>query len=183
MLTVEPLATQRQTRGVTGVQAVVIARAARGGCCGRVRVCPTRRSGAGVVSIRMRCAAGALGSRWRGKIAKGRGRKLGLPAGTVEEVLRIIHRELPADGSTHWSTRTMAARVGIAKDAVAKIWADHNLKPWKVDTFKLSNDPRFEEKLVDVVWLVCESARAGGGVQLRRKDPMPRWTVPSRRCR
>ena len=136
-----------------------------------------------MVSIRMRCAAGVLGSRWRGKIAKGRGRKLGLPAGTVEEVLRITHRELPADGSTHWSTRTMAARVGIGKDAVAKIWADHNLKPWKVDTFKLSNDPRFEEKLVDVVWLVCESARAGGGVQLRRKDPMPRWTAPSRRCR
>ena len=47
----------------------------------------------------------------------------------------------------------MAARVGIGKDAVAKIWADHNLKPWKVDTFKVSNDPRFEEKLVDVVGL------------------------------
>ena len=45
----------------------------------------------------------------------------------------------------------MAARVGIGKDSVAKIWADHNLKPWKVDTFKVSNDPRFEEKLVDVV--------------------------------
>jgi transposase len=41
--------------------------------------------------------------------------------------------------------------VGIGKDSVAKIWADHNLKPWKVDTFKVSNDPRFEEKLVDVV--------------------------------
>jgi DDE superfamily endonuclease len=52
-----------------------------------------------------------------------------------------------------WSTRTLAARLGIGKDAVAKIWADHNLKPWKVDTFKISNDPRFEEKLVDVVGL------------------------------
>ena len=47
----------------------------------------------------------------------------------------------------------MAARVGIGKDTVAKIWADHELKPWKVDTFKISNDPRFEEKLVDVVGL------------------------------
>ena len=35
----------------------------------------------------------------------------------------------------------MAARVGIGKDTVAKIWADHELKPWKVDTFKISNDP------------------------------------------
>src|SRR5258705_2189771 len=86
-----------------------------------------------------------------GVMAKGRGRKPSLPAGTVEEVLRLTHKELPPDGSTHWSTRTMAARVGIGEDWVAKIWADHNRKPWKVDTFKVSNDPRFEEKLVDVV--------------------------------
>ena len=66
-------------------------------------------------------------------------------------MLRLTHKERPTDGSTHWSTRTMAAQVGIGKDSVAKIWADHNLKPWKVDTFKVSNDPRFEEKLVDVV--------------------------------
>jgi hypothetical protein len=40
-------------------------------------------------------------------------------------VLRVTHEESPADGSTHWSTRTMAARMGIGKDSVAKIWADH----------------------------------------------------------
>ena len=88
-----------------------------------------------------------------GRIAKGRGRKPSLPPGTVEEVLRLTHTEKRVDGSTHWSTRTLAARVGIGKDAVAKIWRDHNLKPWKVETFKVSNDPRFEEKLVDVVGL------------------------------
>ncbi len=88
-----------------------------------------------------------------GVIAKGRGRKSSLPPGIVEDVVRLTHKELPADGSTHWSTRSMAARVGIGKDSVAQIWADHNLKPWKVDTFKISNDPRFEEKLVDVVGL------------------------------
>jgi len=88
-----------------------------------------------------------------GVIAKGRGRKSSLPPGTVAEVLRLTQHELPEDGSTHWSTRTLAARVGIGKDAVARIWADHGLKPWRVDTFKISNDPRFEEKLVDVVGL------------------------------
>jgi len=88
-----------------------------------------------------------------GVIAKGRGRKPSIPAGTVEEVVRLTHKELPADGSTHWSTRSMAAHVGIGKDAVARIWADHGLKPWKIDKFKISNDPRFEEKLVDVVGL------------------------------
>ena len=96
-----------------------------------------------------------------GRIAKGRGRKPSLPAGTIEEVLRLTHEERPADGSTHWSTRTLANRVGIGKDAVAKIWADHNLKPWRVESFKVSNDPRFEEKLVDVVGLyVNPPARA-----------------------
>ena len=96
-----------------------------------------------------------------GKIARGRGRKPSLAAGIIEEVLRLTHKEVPADGSTHWSTRTMATRVGIGKDSVAKIWADHHLKPWKVDTFKVSNDPRFEEKLVDVVGLyVNPPARA-----------------------
>jgi transposase len=88
-----------------------------------------------------------------GVIAEGRGRKPSVPAGVVEEVVRLTHQERPADGSTHWSTRTMAARVGIGKDKVAQIWADHQLKPWKVETFKVSNDPRFEEKLVDVVGL------------------------------
>lgn len=88
-----------------------------------------------------------------GVIAKGRGRRSWLPPGTVAEVLRLTREALPADGSTHWTTRTLAARVGVSKDTVAKIWADHNLKPWRVATFKLSNDPRFEEKLVDVVGL------------------------------
>ncbi|TXI41320.1 MAG: IS630 family transposase [Mycobacterium sp.] len=91
-----------------------------------------------------------------GRIAKGRGRKPSLPPGTVAEVLRLTREELPADGSTHWSTRTLAARVGIGKDTVARIWADHGLKPWKVTTFKISNDPAFEDKLVDVVGLYLD---------------------------
>lgn len=95
----------------------------------------------------------AEGTAGVGVIAKGRGRKPSLPLGTVEEVLRLTHNEKPTDTSTHWSTRSMAARVGIGKDAVAKIWADHNLKPWRVETFKVSNDPRFEGKIVDVVGL------------------------------
>jgi hypothetical protein len=76
-----------------------------------------------------------------------------LPPGTVEEVVRLTREQLPADGSTHWTTRSLAARVGVGKDTVARIWADHGLKPWRVETFKVSNDPRFEEKLVDVVGL------------------------------
>jgi transposase len=88
-----------------------------------------------------------------GKIAQGRGRRSWLPDGTVAAVMKATLEETPSDGSTHWSTRTMAARFSIGKDTVQRIWANHNVKPWKVDTFKLSNDPRFEEKLVDVVGL------------------------------
>jgi transposase len=96
-----------------------------------------------------------------GVIAKGRGRKPGLAPGTVAEVLRITREERPPGRATHWSTRSLARRVGIGKDSVAKIWADHNLKPWQFRTFEVSNDPRFEEKLVDVVGLyVNPPARA-----------------------
>jgi transposase len=82
-----------------------------------------------------------------GRIAKGRGRRSWLPAGTVAEVVRVTRAELPDDGSTHWTTRRLADRFGIGKDSVARIWRDHELKPWKVDRFKISNDPRFEDKL------------------------------------
>jgi transposase len=113
-----------------------------------------RRSGVDSDTVRRwRSRFTAEGIAGVGRIAKGRGRKPSLSPGTVEEVLRLTHQERPADGSTHWSTRTLAKRVGIGKDAVAKIWADHHLQPWKVETFKVSNDPRFEEKLVDVVGL------------------------------
>ena len=88
-----------------------------------------------------------------GVIAPGRGRTSWLPEGTVAEVVSLTMNELPEDGSTQWSTRTMALRVGVSKDTVARIWKDHGLKPWKTDTFKVSSDPHFEEKLVDVVGL------------------------------
>ena len=91
-----------------------------------------------------------------GVVAEGRGRKPWLPAGMVAEVVRVTLTQKPEDGSTHWTTRTLAKRMGISHGAVANIWRDHGLKPWRVDTFKVSNDPRFEEKLVDVVGLYLD---------------------------
>ena len=88
-----------------------------------------------------------------GRIAAGRGRKSWLAQGTVAAVVADTLANTPDDESTHWTTRLMAARHGIGKDTVARIWRDHGLKPWKVEVFKLSNDPDFEEKLVDVVGL------------------------------
>jgi len=88
-----------------------------------------------------------------GVIATGRGRRSWLPEGTVAEVVRTTLEERPDDTSTHWTTRSLAERFGIGKDTVARIWRDHHLKPWRVETFKVSNDPDFEAKLVDVVGL------------------------------
>src|ERR1700704_4644139 len=88
-----------------------------------------------------------------GKIAKGRGRRSWLPEGTVAEVVRVTCHEVPPDSSTHWTTRSLGERMGLGKGTIARIWRNHNLQPWRVDTFKVSNDPHFEHKLVDVVGL------------------------------
>src|SRR5512142_2682912 len=88
-----------------------------------------------------------------GKVAKGRGRKPWLPPDTVERVLELTRNGKPPGGATHWSTRSLAAVAGVSKDTVGRIWDDHGLKPWRVDTFKISSDPDFEAKLVDVVAL------------------------------
>ncbi len=102
---------------------------------------------------RWRARFGECGVEGVGKIAGGRGRKSSLPEGTVAEVVRVTLHETPDDTSTHWTTRTLAERFGIGKDTVARIWRDHELKPWKIDTFKVSTDPDFESKLIDVVGL------------------------------
>src|SRR5512135_1082350 len=86
------------------------------------------------------------------QVREGRGRKPSIPAETVDEIVRVTLHETPP-GAPHWSTRTMAARVGVSRDTVHRVWRARGLQPHRVETFKLSNDPRFEEKLVDVVGL------------------------------
>ena len=54
-------------------------------------------------------------------------------------------------GSTHWSTRDMAKATGMSQPTVARIWKAFGLKPWQADTFKLSEDPQFIDKVRDVV--------------------------------
>jgi len=87
-----------------------------------------------------------------GKVAKGRGRKPSIAPETVEEIVRLTLHEKPA-GQTHWSLRTMAERTGVSKDTVRRVWVARGLKPHQVKTFKISNDKKFEQKLIDVVGL------------------------------
>ena len=86
------------------------------------------------------------------RVAPGRGRKATIPQEVVDQIVDLTQHSTPA-GETHWSTRTMAKRVGVSKDTVQRVWSARGLKPHLVKTFKLSNDPRFEEKLIDVVGL------------------------------
>ena len=86
------------------------------------------------------------------KVASGRGRKPTIPQDLIEQIVDLTRNSTP-EGETHWSTRTMARRVGVSKDTVQRVWSARGLKPHLVNTFKLSNDPRFEEKLIDVVGL------------------------------
>src|ERR1700720_2082429 len=70
----------------------------------------------------------------------------------VQEVIRKTTQEKPAN-ATHWSTRTMAEAAGLSEKSVRRIWHKHGLKPHLSRTFKVSNDPRFAEKLKAIVGL------------------------------
>ena len=87
-----------------------------------------------------------------GKVRAGRGRKSSIPQAKIDEIVHLTQHSKP-DGQTHWSCRTMAAKTGVSPATVQRVWAARGLKPHLVKTFKLSNDPRFEEKLIDVVGL------------------------------
>lgn len=73
-----------------------------------------------------------------------------IPKEKVSEIIRKTTTETPA-GATHWSTRTLAHEVGVSPATIGRIWRSNGLKPHLVKTFKVSNDPNFEEKLAEIV--------------------------------
>jgi len=70
----------------------------------------------------------------------------------VKTIVETTLQTTPAD-ATQWSTRTLAEKIGVSHATVARIWEAHGLQPHRVETFKLSKDKRFVEKLTDVVGL------------------------------
>ena len=99
---------------------------------------------------RERFVARGLEGLW--EIAPGRGRKPTYGAERIKEVIDATLQTKPK-GSTQWSCRTLAAAQGISKSTINNIWRGHNLKPHLSQTFKLSRDPKFLEKMTDVVGL------------------------------
>jgi transposase len=102
-------------------------------------------------------------ARWRQRfLAKGMaglekdaprsGRTPSISPAKVKQVIHKTTQEKPAQAA-HWSTRTMAAAVGLSAATVRRIWRKHGLKPHRMETFKVSTDPHFVEKLENIVGL------------------------------
>ena len=78
-----------------------------------------------------------------------------LAAAAVERVVEMTLAEPPGE-TTHWTGRALAKAAGVSHRSVQRIWAAHGLKPHRVKTFKLSNDPKFAAKVQDVVGLYID---------------------------
>jgi transposase len=103
---------------------------------------------------------------WRERFARGGvpglsyekprpGRKPAIGPDKIQAVVEATLQSTPP-AATHWSVRTMAKAQGLGRTTVHRIWRQHGLQPHRVETFKLSRDPRFVEKLRDIVGLYLD---------------------------
>jgi transposase len=137
--------------GSTPQQVVLRARVIRAAACEQ-----SDKSIAVALGIRRETAAlwrrrvreHGIGCVW--EIATGRGRKPCYDAERVGQWIEATLKTKPA-GMTHWSTRSMAHVQGVSKNTIHRAWQDHGLKPHLTKSFKLSRDPKFLQKLTDVV--------------------------------
>jgi|SRR5690348_34866 len=148
----EGWARRRKTAQALAMRSQIVLRCAEGGTIGEV--------------------AAALGvsrdmvSKWRGRFLRERlegltdeprpGRPRLISDEQVEAVVARTLEEMPANGDTHWSTRSMASAAGMSQSAVSRIWRAFALKPHLVETWKLSTDPQFIEKVRDIVGLYLD---------------------------
>ena len=79
-----------------------------------------------------------------------------LPKAVVEGVVTRTLDEAPPGEVTHWTAPAMAAASGLSVSSVQRIWRAHGLRPHQVRSFKLSTDPRFAEKVEDIVGLYID---------------------------
>ena len=132
-------------------------------------------------------------TRWRRRFAERRveglvneprpGRSRTITDEQVEEVVVKTLETTPTD-ATHWSTRSMAAEVGLTQNAILRIWHAYGLQPHRQERFKLSKDPLFVDKVHDVVGLYLNPPERAVVLFVSRRSPRSRrWTGPRRSCR
>jgi transposase len=109
-------------------------------------------------------------TKWRGRFVRGRldglvdeprpGRPRTIADEQVEQVITKTLEEPPPNHDTHWSTRSMARATGLSQTAISRIWRAFGLKPHLEQTWKLSTDPQFIDKVRDIVGLYLDPPAA-----------------------
>jgi len=129
-------------------------------------------------------------SRWKGRFLKERigglysrhpGRPVEKRTPRLEAKILELTRGKPSDGSTHWSTRKLAKKLGVSHMMVARVWARAGLQPHRIERYMASNDPDFERKAADIIGLYIKPPQHAAvfcvdektAIQaLNRKDPV-----------
>jgi putative transposase len=101
----------------------------------------------------------------------------------VADLIKTTLHTKPASGSTHWSVRSVAAQTGISKSSVQRYFQLFGLQPHRSESFKLSNDPFFVEKLRDVVGLYLSPPENALVLCVDEKNSARHWSEHSRCCR
>jgi Homeodomain-like domain len=107
------------------------------------------------------------------------GRPPSVTAEQVEDVVVATLEATPAN-ATHWSRARMAQRSGLSKSTIGRIWKTFDLKPHRAETFKLSNDPLFVDKVFDVVGLYLNPPEGAVVLSVDEKSRAPRGAGVSR---
>ena len=164
---------ERWARGPTTAQALAL----------RCRI--VLAAAAGQASIEIAAALGChpvTAGKWRRRFVERRldglideprpGAPRTIGDGQVEaEIVKTLEQQ--PRNATHWSTRSMAAELGMSHSAVSRAWRALGLKPHLVEQFRLSPDPQFIDKVRDVAGLYLKPARGGGRALRGREDADP----------